>query len=182
MPRSKSLTFGFSAFSFALLLVVGLAAPDLARAQAEGLEQLQVSPSRLDFGRVALGATSPSQTETVTSEFTDDNVTPLVAFISLGFVVTGNTCTGSLAPFQSCQVDIACKPIFSGLNIGAYVLFPESSEIAGSPDGDDGVPYVIVPLTCIGVPGASSTPTASPTPSATATANTTATVTATATP
>src|SRR5689334_3245686 len=90
VSRAQSFTFGFSILSFLVLIVIGLAAPNAASAQ-EGMESLVASPSRLNFGTVTLGTTSSPQTATITSDFLDDNVQPIVSFIGFGFVLTNNT-------------------------------------------------------------------------------------------
>ena len=56
------------------------------------------------------GALSPLQTKTVTNSIGDDMVTFSSTFATQGYVVTNNTCGSTLAPLQSCNVDVACVP------------------------------------------------------------------------
>ena len=159
MSRPKSSIFAFSVFSFALLLMIGLAAPNLAFAQDTG--QLGANPPALSFGNVTVGTTSPSQTDTVTNQFDDDNVVFSSVSGTPGFVETSNTCGSPLAPLQTCQIDVACKPTKTGLLSGSLVFVYTSKETSGKKDKDDGHAHLIVPLTCTGISGATPTPTTS---------------------
>src|ERR1700676_3984286 len=189
MSRPKSPIFAFSVFSFALLLVIALAAPNPAFAQLEGMQELELTPSTLSFGNVSVGTTSPSQTDTVTNQFDDDTVGIISVFVSPDFVLTANTCGRVLAPLQTCQIEVACKPTNTGPIRGGLVFVTNSKETSGPTDSDDTVDFStlgfeVVMLTCTGVSGATPTPTttATATNTATATATSTATATATATP
>ncbi len=119
----------------------------------EGLEELVVNPSppsKLNFGTVSVGTTSASQTATITNEFNDDTVDFFATFLMANFVETGSTCSSSLGPLQSCQVDFACKPKTTGSIIGAYAFLYSSVEIAGLRDGDDYLKIGVAQFTCTG--------------------------------
>ena len=98
MSRPKSPIFAFSVISFALLLVVGLAAPSPAFADLDGVQELGANPTALSFGNVAVGTTSTPQTDTVTNTFSDDSITFSSTFVTHGYMITGTTCGSTLDP------------------------------------------------------------------------------------
>src|SRR5260370_1233180 len=122
MSRPKSPIFAFSVISFALLLVVGLAAPSPAFADLDGVQELGANPTALSFGNVAVGTTSTPQTDTVTNTFSDDSITFSSTFVTHGYMITGTTCGSTLGPLQSCEVDVACKPTSNGSNVLPQVV------------------------------------------------------------
>jgi hypothetical protein len=117
---------------------------------AEGLEQLVVNPTKINFGTVSVGTTSASQPATITSEFVDDVVDFFATFTIANFVKTGTTCGASLGPLQSCQVNFACKPKTTGPLIGAYAFLYGSVETSAIMDGDDHLKIGVVQFTCTG--------------------------------
>ncbi len=187
----RSLIFGFSVFSLAFLLVIGIAAPNPAFADTDVYNGLEANPTTLSFGNVAVGTTSPSQTDTATNQYDDDTIaftsffTPSI-FATAGYTITNNTCGSTLNALQPCQVDVACEPTKTGFLFGVLAFFYTSDEIIPPNDLWDGYPMAtFVGLTCTGVSsGPTPTPTATATaatPTATATQTATATATATAT-
>jgi cell division septation protein DedD len=116
----------------------------------EGVEQLVVNPSRINFGTVSVGSTSPSQPATISSEFNDDVVDFFTTFITANFVETGTTCGASLGPLQSCQISFACRPQTTGSLTGAYAFMYGSVETSPIMDGDDQRKIGVVQFTCTG--------------------------------
>jgi hypothetical protein len=142
----------------ALLLVVGLAAPKSAFAisslpDTDGMNELGANAIRLSFGNVVVGATSPSQTETVTNLFSDDAVTFTSTLVTSGFGKTNTTCGSTLAPLGSCTIDVACTPTRNGFRFGALAFFYGSQDSFGPNDLWDNLPKAtFVGLTCTGTP------------------------------
>jgi len=76
-------------------------------------QSIGLSPTALNFGTVAVGATSPSQTVTVTN-FGPATVT-FSGFVFAGaaaadYLFTGNSCSATIAPGANCSVSVAFKP------------------------------------------------------------------------
>jgi hypothetical protein len=111
---------------------------------------LVVNPSTLNFGTVSVGATSASQTVTITNEFNDDAVDFFASFISANFVETGSTCGSTLGPLQSCQLQFACQPKTTGSIIGSYAFSYGSWDTSGIMDGDDYRKIGVAQFTCTG--------------------------------
>jgi len=116
----------------------------------EGLEQVVVNPTKINFGTVSVGTTSASQPATITNEFNDDTVDFFATFILANYVETSSTCGASLGPLRSCQVSFACKPKTTGPLIGAYAFLYSSVETSGIMDGDDYRKIGVVQFTCTG--------------------------------
>ena len=143
-----------------LLLMIGLAAPNpafaISVADTDGMNELVANSPRLSFGTAAVGATSPSQTETVTNSFSDDAVTFSSTFATQGYLVTNNTCGSTLAPLQPCNVTVACKPTTIGFKFGVLAFFYTSADISPEIDPWDSLPKsTFVALTCTGAIGVS---------------------------
>lgn len=115
----------------------------------EGLEQLVVNPSKINFGTVSVGTTSTSQSATITSEFNDDTVDFFGTFVTANFVETGSTCSSSVGPLQSCHINFACRPKTTGSIIGAYAFLYGSWETSVL-DADDVRKIGVVQFTCTG--------------------------------
>ena len=76
-----------------------------------GAASLSASPASLAFGNVASGATSPTQSVTVTNTGgTAATGVGLANSNAAEFVVSGNTCGATLAAGASCGFDVAYKP------------------------------------------------------------------------
>jgi hypothetical protein len=161
--------------------VVGMIGSSAAfAADLDGMQELGANPTALSFGNVAIGATSASQTDTVTNTFSDDAITFSSVIVTHGYTQTGTTCGSTLAPLASCEVDVACKPTSNGYLFGVLAFFYTSSDISAEIDPWDSLPKVtFVKLTCTGMSGGA---TATPTATSTATQTATSTATATATP
>jgi hypothetical protein len=88
---------------------------------------LMLSPASLSFGSVAVGATSASQTVTLTN-----NGTVAASFLEpFGFATTGANwsdfhknphCGTSLAPGKSCTVSVFFKPLATGTRTGFFLV------------------------------------------------------------
>jgi len=150
-------------------------------ADVDGMQELGANPTALSFGNVAVGATSASQPDTVTNTFSDDAITFSSVIVTHGYMQTGTTCGSTLAPLDSCEIDVACKPTSNGYLFGVLAFFYTSSDISAEIDPWDSLPKAtFVKLTCTGVTGgATATPTATATATSTATSTATATATAT---
>ena len=115
------------------------------------MNELVANILRLNFGNVAEGSTSPSQTETVTNSFSDDTVTFTSTFATQGYAITNNTCGSTLAPLQPCNVEVACKPTTTGYRFGALAFFYTSADTFGPNDLWDNFPKAtFVGLYCTG--------------------------------
>jgi len=99
--------------------------------------EVKLSPTRLSFGAVKVGTTSPPQTVTVTNISTVNNLT--FTSINLGgtdpgdFLISSNTCpppTKSLGPGMTCKVGVEFKPTTTGVR-SATLLFTDDG--GGSP-------------------------------------------------
>ena len=91
-----------------------------------GLSSLQLSPSSVVFGTTAVGATSPSQTVTVSNTGTAA-ATLQSPISSADFLVTGSTCTATLAAGSTCTISVAFAPSQNGLEIGTASITSENA-------------------------------------------------------
>jgi HYDIN/CFA65/VesB family protein len=98
-------------------------------AQVAPLPLIRVSPHSMGFGDRLIGTTSATQRVTITNVGgVDAALTGLNP--SAGFLVTGTTCSLTLAPQATCFADVAMRPVGFGLRIGQFVV---SSNSADSP-------------------------------------------------
>ncbi|MGA3229559.1 MAG: choice-of-anchor D domain-containing protein, partial [Candidatus Binatus sp.] len=126
-----------------------------------------VSPTSLSFGRVQVGTISPAKTVTLTNS----NVVP-VTFTSITisgpFVITANSCDGSVPASSSCQVSVTFNPTTD--------TNPNGSAETGKLTFVDDAQVTTKTVALVGVAfGTVATATATATPTATATDTATAT-------
>jgi hypothetical protein len=89
--------------------------------QGQGISPFLISPTAFDFGNVATGTTSPSQTVTIT------NVGGATQPVNLAGGAAGDfggstNCPASLAPGASCSIFYAFKPTATGPDTGSTTL------------------------------------------------------------
>jgi hypothetical protein len=175
MLRLKLCTRSLVGLTFLMLFfLTAIAQPVPAQTAGEasspdaGQPTLQLS-GPLSFGNVAVGATSPSQTETATNPSTHHKKIKIsTVSVDPGFTITTDNCSGAkLKDGGTCDVDVACMPTAAGAITGK-ITFSYKTNKKHQAQQD---------LSCTGTTGP--TPTISPTPTQTATATSTSTATAT---
>ncbi|HEV2200969.1 MAG TPA: choice-of-anchor D domain-containing protein [Bryobacteraceae bacterium] len=112
-----------------------------------GSGPIQISPTELDFGSVAVGATSAPQAATVSN---GGSVTVSIASIgaSSGYSISSTTCGSTLAGGANCMVGVVFSPTAAGSDDGA--LSVAYTGALGSPattalSGNGGVPASVSP-------------------------------------
>ncbi|MFN8512849.1 MAG: choice-of-anchor D domain-containing protein [Chloroflexia bacterium] len=81
------------------------------------------SPLSLDFGQVAVGATSAAQTVTLTNTSDGPLTISSVGSSNAAFHVGADTCTGATLPAgSSCQVSVTFRPTATGQQTGSLVF------------------------------------------------------------
>ncbi len=123
--------FAVAALSAVALFLAGPGAP--ASAQAQGAGELTVSPTTINFGREALGQTTPNQTVTLTN---NGGGAVHIRSITLQGANRGeygiftNTCGGTLAANENCELGVAFSPGDPGEVLAAIYI---EYGAAGSP-------------------------------------------------
>src|SRR2546429_6203720 len=116
-----------SAFQTTLNETGGSGIVDAFVAKLTLIPTLAIAPASLDFGVQPVGATSVSQTVTVTN---NNNVTVNFTSITItgtnspDFVKATDTCTGSLAPGAQCTVSVTFTPSVAAAE-AAIVVFTD---------------------------------------------------------
>lgn len=82
---------------------------------------INVGPTTLTFAAEAVGATSPSQSVTVSNSSTSAIALGTIR-ASANFSIESNSCTASLAPAGQCTVAIAYTPATAGAAIGTLTV------------------------------------------------------------
>jgi hypothetical protein len=100
----------------ALLLMIGVAAPALPKAQS-----LKLNPTSLNFGNVVIGTTSPAQTLFATNVINSKDKFFSIT-TSAPFLKESDTCNRSLNSGQTCHIDVACRPTMSGTVTGTLTF------------------------------------------------------------
>ena len=101
----------------------------LQAAPQEAARALTITPARLDFGSLAVGATSPVKTATVSNAGSSE--VRIDAILTSGFDFSQtNTCGPSLAAGASCTIQVTFKPATSGPRLGTLNVFDSAQ---GSP-------------------------------------------------
>lgn len=126
--------------AFSATLEIPAAAPSEALSLAltgQGVvPRVGVTPARLDFGGVAVGATASAQTVTVTNPAGVDVEVSTIFGLDGEFASSGGSCGAppvSLAPGASCTLEVEFSPVHPGRTAGAAVL------IAGDQTGSTSV-------------------------------------------
>ena len=122
-----------------------IGSPQTVGLQGNGVLVLDtVSPATLTFGSTTLGATSASQTVTVTN--TDSKQTLIISSAPVftgdfSLSSNGNGCTTLLAPGQSCTIGVTFTPIAPGSRVGTMIVngngatFPATVQLVGTGNG-----------------------------------------------
>ena len=97
---------------------VSLSGTGIAAATAS----LSASPTSVAFGGVAVGSTSAAQSVTLTNTGGAAASSLSVANGNGAFLVTGNTCSGSLAAGASCKFNVAYAPTAAGADSGTVTV------------------------------------------------------------
>jgi hypothetical protein len=89
--------------------------PQVLSVSGKGAEAVSLSPNALNFGTIAVGATSPLKSVTVTNKNQTSAVTlnPIVA--SGDYKISATTCTSSLAAKSTCTFSVVFAPTASGV-------------------------------------------------------------------
>ena len=98
---------------------------------AAGAPSVSASPTSLAFGNVASGATSPTQSVTVTNTGgTAATGVGLANSNAAEFLVSGNTCGATLAAGTSCGFDVAYKPSAVGGDNATLTINSSAAPVA----------------------------------------------------
>src|SRR5262249_26691382 len=124
--------------------------------------QLTILPLLLQFGTIAIGKTSPSQTVTVKHNGSATVQGIAVAVKGPAVSLVSKSCGSSLANHKSCSFKVALKPIHNGL-------------VSGTVTVKQGEQFVLLTGFGLGKPSPTPSPTRTPTPTATKTSTPTAT-------
>ena len=143
---------------------------------AAKLPAVQVTPKKINFGKLPAGMTSNPQTVTFTNKSTVDLAAPGIVVSGTGFALAPFVCPATLLPGGSCQVSVTFMPPSKGKFKG---LLTFSDGGAKSPQK---VKLSGVGLAAVPTPTATATATQTATSTATTTSTATATATATSTP
>jgi hypothetical protein len=81
---------------------------------------ISVSPSALDFGTVATGATSPPQPVTIAN--TGNSAAAVSSISASGDFAQGNSCGSSIAAHASCTADVTFRPTTTGSRTGSLTV------------------------------------------------------------
>jgi hypothetical protein len=103
-------SFAVAALSAVALFLAGPGTPTSAKAQGAG--ELTVSPTTINFGRVTLGHLTPSETVTLTNGGGPVHIRSItLQGINRGeYGIYTNTCGGTLAANESCELGVAFSP------------------------------------------------------------------------
>ncbi len=117
---------------------------------------LQLSPSSVDFGTHDVGSMDASAVQTVTLTNTGGTTLKLVTIgvMSGGFSIATNGCTAlSLAPHQSCTLDIRYSPTIGGPAVGSLVVTTDAPTGATSSASLGGLGRASVTVQIVGTGG-----------------------------
>jgi hypothetical protein len=92
---------------------------------------LNVSPAQLTFAATVVGASSVTQTVTV-SNSSNLQASQLAVSVTAGFALTQNTCPASLAAGASCTVGVAFEPTVTGPANGSLTVTSASLSTAAN--------------------------------------------------
>jgi len=106
---------------------------DIGAVEVQGVTGtiLSVSPTSLNFGNVAVGATSASQTVTLTNSGTTQATTVAVA-VTAQFSRSGGTCVTTLAAGANCTINIVYTPTLQTTQSGTATITANVT-VNGSP-------------------------------------------------
>src|SRR5580700_5990948 len=140
MSRPKPSLFAISVLSFALLFAIGLIAstPAFADHSEHGNARLDLSPNNLNFGNVTVGTTSPSQKVTATNSSDESRIRFKSITTTAPFILTADTCDGSLDAGQMCMVSVACNPTSAGTFKGSLIFRFTTGGDEGGGEGGGG--------------------------------------------
>ena len=91
-----------------------------------------VSPSSLSFAPQAVGTTSPAKTVTLTNKTPKGLMMGQVQRTG-AFVVSSNTCTGSIASGASCAVGVEFAPMQAGTATAFLAIYDRETATGGRP-------------------------------------------------
>jgi hypothetical protein len=83
---------------------------------------LAISPPLGSYGAIAVGASTPPTTFTVTNNGASSSGALTVSVAGLSFVIAANTCLSPLAPGQSCSTQVFFKPTAVGAASGTLTV------------------------------------------------------------
>jgi hypothetical protein len=95
---------------------------------------ITVTPLSLDFGGVAVGATSAAQAVTVKNDGTGDLVIKILSFTAPGFLKTSDMCSNAtLTPGESCTVSVSFKPGGTGSKAAKLSIPSNDPDLSENP-------------------------------------------------
>jgi hypothetical protein len=98
---------------------------------------ITVTPLSLDFGSIAVGATSPSQPVTITNSGTANLLVKTITRKGTApgsFLTSADGCSNTtLTPTQSCTVSVAFKPASGGLKSAQLSILSNDPDVAQNP-------------------------------------------------
>lgn len=129
-PVSSPVTIQIYGPNVAVPLILGDQLAGVGTSQGGGsvFPTSTVSPSSLSFGSIAVGASSPSQTATLTN--TGSLIITLASISTSGDYSQGNNCGTTLSQSASCSIFVTFSPTLSGTRTGTLTI---TSNAAGSP-------------------------------------------------
>ena len=111
------------------LMGASVAQGPLQAAPQEAARTLTITPARLAFGSLAVGATGPVKTATVANAGSSEVRIDTILTSGIDFSQTNN-CGPSLAAEASCTIQVRFKPATSGPRLGTLNVFDSAQ---GSP-------------------------------------------------